>query len=212
MSDSGQHVEHLPRLILVGDGFTEDAQARRIVAAVEGGVRWVQLRDHEARLAVIEQAAQRLVSRLRTVAPPVFISINTAVGLAAALDAGLHLGRRGPSVEAARQQVGGKSIIGFSAHSLEEALRAVEADVDYLCYSPVFPTKSKPGHSGHGLDGLRVVSETVAPVPVYALGGITPVRVADCREAGAHGVAVLSGILYALDPGAAAQDYLEALK
>lgn len=211
MLDSRQHAEHLPRLILVGDGFTEDVLARRIIAAVDGGVRWVQLRDHKARLAVIEQAAQRLVSRLRLMSPPVLISINTAVEIAVALDAGLHLGRRGPSVEVARQQIGGKRILGFSAHSLEEAQGAARADADYLCYSPIFPTNSKPGHSGHGLDGLRAVCETVAPVPVYALGGITPVRVADCREAGAHGIAVLSGILHAPDPGAAAHDYLEAL-
>lgn len=61
------------------------------------------------------------------------------------------------------------------------------------------------------MPALRSFCQTAEPVPVFALGGITPERVAPCRTAGAHGVAVLSGILNATTPNAAARAYLRAL-
>jgi thiamine-phosphate pyrophosphorylase len=51
----------------------------------------------------------------------------------------------------------------------------------------------------------------VAPLPVFAIGGLTPERVPLVREAGAHGVAVRSVILGAPDPARAARAFAEVL-
>jgi len=48
-------------------------------------------------------------------------------------------------------------------------------------------------------------------LPVIAIGGITPERVADVLRAGAHGVAAISAILAAESPGDATRRFLEAL-
>lgn len=49
-------------------------------------------------------------------------------------------------------------------------------------------------------------------MPVIAIGGITPARVAEVVAAGAAGVAVLGGIWHEPDPVAAADRYLRALE
>ncbi len=49
-------------------------------------------------------------------------------------------------------------------------------------------------------------------LPVLAIGGITLTRVASVCAAGAHGIAVVSGVWDNLEPGRAVGDYLAALR
>lgn len=198
----------LPRLLLIADQFT-DPCIEAIVASVitDTSLRWVQLRDHSARRALFRGRADCLIERLRASEPASLFSINSDVELASNLEAGIHLGVRGPSVAEARERLGEEALIGFSAHDIEEAERAVQEGADYISFSPIFETASKPGHPGIGLDALVTVSEHLEKTPVVALGGITPERVEACLEAGAHGVAVVSGIFKAVDPVAAADRY-----
>ncbi len=96
-----------------------------------------------------------------------------------------------------------------AAHSVEAVRRAGRAGATAVVYGPVFP----PGWKKSTPVGLAALREAAAasPLPVYALGGIGPVRVPECLAAGAHGVAVLSGIAGAADPVAACRRYLAAL-
>lgn len=84
---------------------------------------------------------------------------------------------------------------GRSVHNEREIAEATGAS--WLFLSPVFPTASKPGAAGLGLERL---AEWIAatPLPVYALGGVSAANAAACRDAGAHGVAAIRGLL---DPG-----------
>ena len=199
----------LPRLALIADLFTDAEQGARTVEAVAAGVRWVHLRDHTAPASQFSTAAAALVDRLRAVRPDVRISVNTRIALAGPLGLGVHVGRRGPTPETARRRLGAGVLIGYSAHSAEAGGRAAAAAADYLFFSPVFETVSKPGRAGAGLDALAACCRA-APCPVFALGGVTPERVPHCLDAGAYGVAVLSGILAARDPAGAARRYLSA--
>lgn len=199
------------RLALIADRFTEPDRAEQVVAAVQAGVRWVHLRDREASRETFDRAARRLIRRLWSFSDAVGISVNTQLDLAAALGVHLHLGRRGPSVEAARRRVGRGVLIGYSAHDAVEAQGDRLAAVDYFFFSPVYPTPSKPDHPGTGVPALEAFCTAAAPRPVLALGGITPERVSRCRAAGAYGVAVLSGIMSAAAPQAAARAFLRAL-
>ncbi len=199
-----------PRLVLIADGFTDEAVAERAVAAAEAGVRWVHLRDHGASAEAFGAAARRLAERLRRAGA--VVSVNARADVARRLGAGLHLGRRGLPVAEARQVLGEKTPIGFSAHDFSEGEQAVRGGADYLFFSPIFPTMSKPEHPGAGLDALASFCAAFPEIPVFALGGATPERVAACREAGAYGVAVLSGLLHAPDPQDAARRYLAALQ
>lgn len=195
-------------LILLADGFTSPGRREKAVEATQAGVPWVHLRDHGADADAFSAAADDLVARLRTMDPTVRISVNGSLDVAERLDLDYHAGMRGPSPEEARRRLGSGAVIGFSAHEEAEVVGPMADVVDYFFFSPIFPTSSKPGHPGVGVSELSRICDA-SPVPVYALGGITPERVTGCKEASARGVAVLSGIMNADDPGAAAKAYLE---
>ena len=204
---------HLPYpcLALIADEFTDDARAERAVEAVEAGVRWVHLRDHDAGPEAFMSSARTLVRRLYSVTADVTVTINSHLEVANDFGLGVHVGRRGPSVMTARETLGADALVGYSAHEHVEAEGDRTQGVDYYFFSPVFPTSSKPDQPPTGVGPLRAFCQTAAPVPVLALGGITPERVPVCREAGARGVAVLSGIMNVETPRAAARACLRAL-
>lgn len=200
-----------PRLALIADGFTDDERADRVATAVRAGVRWVHLRDHKAGLDAFRAAARDLTDRLRENAGDVTVTVNTRLAVAEALATRLHLGWRGPSVQDARDTLGPEALLGYSAHE-EIGIEGDRApDVDYYFFSPVYPTSSKPDQPPAGIPALRSFCQAAAPTPTFALGGITPERVQACREAGAEGVAVLSGIMEAEVPVASTRAYLRAL-
>jgi thiamine-phosphate pyrophosphorylase len=200
----------LPRIVLLADRFTDPAVSDRVCEAVRAGIAWVHLRDHSAEARPFGVAAAELVKRLKCLDPRILISVNTRIECVGAGVDGVHLGHRGPSVDEARHILGPNSLIGYSAHSIEEARKAERQGADYIFFSPVFPTSSKPGSAGVGLDGLAVCCAAVV-LPVFALGGITPTRVPDCLYAGAYGVAVISGILGAGDVAQAVRGYRLAI-
>ena len=200
-----------PCLALIADGFTNDERADRTVTAVKAGVRWVHLRDHQASRDAFEAAAQELVPRLRDMASDVTVTVNTRLPVAQDLGTGLHLGWRGPSVEEARAALDPGTLLGYSAHEEVGIAGDRALDVDYYFFSPVYETDSKPDQPPTGIAALRSFCQTAAPTPTIALGGISPERVRACREAGAEGVAVLSGIMDAEAPVAATRAYLRAL-
>ncbi|MFN3597940.1 MAG: thiamine phosphate synthase [Rubricoccaceae bacterium] len=212
----------LPRLLLVADGFATGRPgasaadvARRAEALVRAGVRLVLLRDHAADARAYAAAAEALAARLRTDAPEVRLLAHTFPDVAAALGAGLHVGRRGPGVAEARARIGPEGLLSAAAHDAAEAHAAAAAGADLVLFSPVFATTSKPGAPAAGPCALgRVAAGLHAAglgARVFALGGVTPARVGACRAQGAYGVAVLSGLLGAPDPAAAAHAYRVAL-
>jgi thiamine-phosphate pyrophosphorylase len=202
----------LPSLILIGDRFTDDIMSDRIVEAVRGGVRWVHLRDHRAKSSAFELVVPSMIARIRSVATDTAISVSGRPEVARHLSLHYH-GRTHPdAIAEARKSLAPSTVIGYSAHSDDEAADAVASGADYVYFSPVFRTTSKPDADPVGLDALRACCDRLDSTPVFALGGITPENLAGCLDAGAHGVAVLSGILHADDPASAAEFYLEALR
>lgn len=121
--------------------------------------------------------------------------------------AGLHLPARGLPVAAARQIVGPHMLIGRSAHSASEARRAADEGADYVFLGPIWETASHPHRAPLG---PHVIAEA-HPARVIAIGGITPERARICREQGAHGVAAISALWQAADPGAAVRAILLSL-
>ena len=74
-------------------------------------------------------------------------------------------------------------------------LRALyETRKDYVLVSPIYPTASKPGY-GPALGPSGLAALVRAGPPTYALGGVSPKTAADCRAAGAYGVAVMGPIM-----------------
>lgn len=95
-----------------------------------------------------------------------------------------------PSTENIPQRSTGISW-GYSAHSSDQAMRAATGGALYITFSPVFPTASKPGHPGTGLDTLQHICAAI-PIRVFALGGINPHNASHVLRSGAYGIASIS--------------------
>ncbi len=91
-----------------------------------------------------------------------------------------------------RALVGSTPRISYSAHSVSEAGAAVEEGADAVVLGPVYPTASHPERAPLGRGA--VLEAARLPVPIVAIGGITPERAREMRAAGAAAVAVLSGV------------------
>ena len=97
--------------------------------------------------------------------------------------------------------------MGRSCHDLAELQAAADEGCDYATLSPVFPTASKLRYGpALGVDALHR-----PPLPVYALGGVTDGNAADCRAAGAAGVAVMGAVMRAADPARTVSELLVAM-
>jgi thiamine-phosphate pyrophosphorylase len=118
--------------------------------------------------------------------------------------AGVHLPAAGLPVAAARDLLGEDALVGCSAHSPEEALAAHAAGADYVFLGPIWKTASHPGRPPLGPEAIQAAR----PATVIAIGGVTPERVARCRDAGAYGVAAISALWLSQDPGSAAREML----
>ena len=175
-----------------------------VEAAVVGGVGLVQVRERELPEAEVEVLLRRILDRLDGM--PVRVLVNSYPALARRLAIGLHLPASAPPPAPPRP-----SLLGRAVHDGSEARQALAESASYVVVGPVFPTGSKLGHPGAGLETLAGLTRMVAPLPVFAIGGLTPERVPLVREAGAHGVAVRSVILGAPDPARAARAFAEVL-
>lgn len=187
-------------------GFVERAAE---VLRAHGGVVALHVRAHGLPGRTLCDAAAALVQRARETGGLVLVNDRLDVALVAGAH-GAQLGRRSLSVRVARRLLGQGARIGYSAHSVAESVTVAAEGVDFVVLGTIYATRSHPERSGAG---PALVAETAGAVrvPVLAIGGITPERVADVLAAGAHGVAVLSGVWHEADPVAAVGRYLEAL-
>jgi thiamine-phosphate pyrophosphorylase len=180
--------------------------ADQVLAA---GGRWIQLRAKEATTRELAGLARRVGERVRAAGGVFLVNDRLDVALAIGAD-GVHLGQDDLAVQDARRLAPGL-VVGASTHSLDQARRAQAEGADYVALGSIFPTGSKPSFQLVGLEMLRLCRPHVT-VPLVAIGGITPERVPAVLAAGADGVAVISAIGMAPDPGAAARAFLAAFR
>ena len=172
--------------------FPEDRLLASIEAALEGGVRDLQLREKDLPLKDLHSLA--LVLRQMTERYGARLYINDRVDIALMVEAdGVQLPEAGMpanEVKACYPHL----LVGVSTHTLEGAKQAHEDGADFITFSPIFETPSKKEYGPpQGLEKLRAVCEEVK-LPVLGLGGISKNRVSTVLKQGAHGVALISGI------------------
>lgn len=193
------------RLYLVTDQFCAGGRtlADVVAAAVQGGVTCVQLREKQLNTRDFLAQALALKDLLAPHGIPLVINDRIDVALACGAQ-GVHLGQSDMPVLQARRLLPPEVFIGWSVETLEEVARSAELPVDYLGVSPIFATPTKTDTlPPWGLEGLRQVRRATT-VPLVAIGGI---HVGNAREvllAGADGLAVVSALCAAQDPGVAA--------
>jgi len=179
-----------------------------IERALEGGVKAVQLRERDISTKALFELAKGLRTLTERYNARLFINDRVDIALAVNAD-GVHLGQKGFSPKDVREIFdGSRFLIGVSTHSLKEAMAAEEDGADFITLGPVFHTPSKAIYGEPlGVDTIKEVKGKVR-VPILAIGGIKMDNLSVVMEAGADGVAVISAIMGADDPGLAARSLI----
>ncbi len=115
------------------------------------------------------------------------VMVNGDADLARAVNAsGVHLTSAQLATTEARPDF---KWVGASVHSADELARAAELKCDFAVLGAVKTTASHPGQPPLG---WKKFSEIVrdAPIPVYAIGGLTHADMAEAQAHGAHGIAM----------------------
>jgi thiamine-phosphate pyrophosphorylase len=195
----------LPRLHAITDRAVlelEDLGVRAAALASTGSVVALHARDRTATGERLTATVRRFLSLARP--PEAAVFVNGRPDIAAALGAqGVQLGAGDLLPGDARLAAGGwTGWIGSSVHSIEEARSALEASADFLIVGPIYSTTSHPDRPAAGPGLVTEVARLGRPV--IAIGGVTPERSQQLREAGAYGVAAITAAWHVRDPAAAA--------
>lgn len=195
--------------LVIGPQDTGGRPMRDVVlAAVEGGVTMVQLRWKDASTRAFVEAARVLLAALRPLHIPLIVNDRVDVALAVGAD-GVHVGQDDMPVSDARRLLGPMRVVGLSVTSLDDARALDSRVVNYAGVGPVFSTPTKPDAApALGIAGTAEVVRAL-DVPSIAIGGINAGNSRIVRGTGVAGIAVVSAIAAAPDPGAAAHALAE---
>ena len=182
-----------------------------VAAALDGGVRAVQLRERDLPTRALYTLAEAL--RQLTTRAGAALLINDRVDVALACDAdGVHLPAHGMTIADARTLLGAQRLIGVSTHAASEVGAAAAAGADFAVVGPIFDTPSKRVFGAPlGVDALAAARAAAPRLPLFAIGGVDATHVAALHRAGADGVALIRAVLAAADPQRAARQLLDAL-
>ncbi|WP_294514966.1 thiamine phosphate synthase [uncultured Intestinimonas sp.] len=166
--------------------------AQAVVAALDGGVTCLQLREKTASAGEILALARTLLPLCRARRVPLLINDRVDIALAAGAD-GVHLGQEDLPLPEARALLGPDRILGATAHTVEEALRAQAEGADYLGVGAMFPTGTKTDTVPTSADTLKAICAAVS-IPVVAIGGVNAQNLPTLAGTGIAGAAVVSAI------------------
>lgn len=185
-----------PLIYLITDGKTTVANfnekkskiLKLIETAVQTKISLIQIREKQLSARLTFQLVQEAAKLTRGTATRLLVNDRADLALAAAAD-GVHLTSRSLSVQTIRRCCPKDFIVGFSAHTIEEAEIAKKQKANFVTFSPIFasPGKGKP----QGVEKLRQICERLNPFPVIALGGIDKTNVDEVLAAGASGFAAI---------------------
>ena len=175
----------------------------QVLAVIEGGCRWVQIRmkdssDDEIR-KVVEAVKPRCLEK------EVFLILNDRVELAKELNVGgVHLGKEDMPCSKARMILGPAAVIGVTANTFADIVAVSNLDIDYYGIGPFASTATKKKLAPVlGIEGIRKICFEMAQkeinIPHVAVGGIKLDDVLPLIEAGANGIAVSGAIAFSND-------------
>lgn len=177
---------------------------------LENGATFLQIREKDLDEAAFEQEA----NELKTICAEYHIPfvVNDSVEIALDIDAdGVHVGQSDIKGRDIRKMIGDDKILGISAGTVEEAVAAEKAGADYIGVGAVFGTSTKKNARNLSVEKLQEISDSVS-IPVVAIGGIGASNIMELENSGVDGVAVVSAIFAAENPGEATANLLELSK
>ena len=177
---------------------------------LSNGATFLQIREKDLDANAFEAEAAKLKELCRRYYVPYVV--NDSVEIALAIDAdGVHVGQSDIMGRNIRSLIGPDKILGISAGTVEEAVAAEAAGADYIGVGAVFGTSTKKNARNLSVEKLNEITSAVS-IPVVAIGGIHAGNLLELSGSGVDGVAVVSAICAADNPGEATARLLELAK
>ena len=174
---------------------------------LKNGATFLQIREKDLDPVFFEMEAAKLKALCSHYNVPYVV--NDSVEIALAIDAdGVHVGQSDIRGRDIRSMIGPEKVLGISAGTVEEAIAAENAGADYIGVGAVFGTSTKKNARNLTVEKLQEIRSAVS-IPVVAIGGISSKNLMELVGSGVDGVAVVSAIFAAEDPGKATAQLLE---
>lgn len=174
---------------------------------LENGATFLQIREKDLNEADFEAEAQALKTLCAKYRVP-FV-VNDSVEIALDIDAdGVHVGQSDIKGRDIRAMIGSEKILGISAGTVAEAIAAEKAGADYIGVGAVFGTSTKKDARNLSIEQLKEIKAAVS-IPVVAIGGINASNLMELAGSNVDGVAVVSAIFAAENPGEATANLLK---
>ncbi len=174
--------------------------------SIQAGATFIQLREKNLSFSEFVKTAVEIKAVTDRYRIPFIINDDVEVALKADAD-GVHIGQGDEGILAVREKLGSHKIIGLSAHTVEEAIKAEEMGADYIGVGTVFNTSTKSDATPVSFNTLKSICSRVH-IPVVAIGGINKNNILKLSGSGADGVAVISAIFAQPDISMAAKELL----
>ena len=168
---------------------------------LKNGATFLQIREKDLEEGDFTAEAAELRALCEKYRVPFVVNDSVEIALATGAD-GVHVGQSDIRGRDIRAIIGPDKILGISAGTVEEAVAAEQAGADYIGVGAVFATGTKKNARNLTMDQLRAIRASVS-IPVVAIGGINAENIGQLSGSGVDGVAVVSAIFAAADPGAA---------
>ena len=176
--------------------------ADKVAEAIDGGATFVQLREKHLDRDTFVAEARELKALCAARGVPFVVNDDVSIALEIGAD-GVHVGQSDMEAGRVRDLIGPDRILGVSAETVEDAVKAERMGADYLGVGAVFPTASKDDAKAVSYETLSAICAAVK-IPVIAIGGITLHNLPTLSGSGICGVAVISAIFAQADIRAAA--------
>jgi thiamine-phosphate pyrophosphorylase len=190
--------------------LSERTLAQVVEEAILGGATFIQLREKNMDYDEFLKAAIEVKTVTDKYNVPFVINDNVDIAVAVGAD-GAHIGQSDEEIKIAREKLGPDKIIGLSASTLEEAIKAEQNGADYLGVGAVFNTTTKQNTRTISTEALNEICRTVK-IPVVAIGGISKENILELKGAGIAGISVVSAIFAQDDIKHATCDLLKLTK
>ena len=193
-----------PTLYVITDStyHTTETLLHAVDEACAGGATLIQLREKDTGGRDYLALAQRVKAVTDKYGVPLII--DDRVDVAIACDAaGVHVGASDLPVAVCRRLLGPDKIVGATAKSVEAAKAAYEDGADYLGTGAIYPTTTHVTTRITPVETLDEICRTV-PIPVVAIGGLNADNMDVLADSPIAGVAIVSAVMKADDPRAAA--------
>jgi thiamine-phosphate pyrophosphorylase len=202
---------------ILDTGYVQPEQmAHTAEALLAGGAGVIQLRakgyDCAGVIKLVREHLPQLAEQCKEHGVPFVINDFAEAAVELRAD-GLHIGQDDGSLESVRQVVGEHMLVGRSTHSIIQARAALDEGFDYIGFGPLFPTPTKQGRPGIGIEQVSQVEKEVGgKIPVFCIGGIKPQNLELVLASGARRVVIVSALLQAEDTYQATEQVLTRLR